>query len=357
MDTRSRIEKLRREFSDLEVDGFLVSSPDNRLYLSGFTGSNGQLLITASEAALVTDFRYVEQAGSESPSFRVHQTQRGTPWLPGLVAELGIRTLGFEADDMTVAAHGTLVEELDEADPPVEASLEPTTGVVEQIRATKSPDELELIERAVAIADLAMETVAAAITPGMTEKQVAELIEFEVKRLGAEGPSFESIVAAGRNGALPHHRAGNTVIEQGDGVVIDMGANYLGYCSDLTRTHLMGEPDERFRPVYGIVLSAQMAAIEGARPGMTGEEIDTIARAVIKDAGYEDEFGHGLGHGVGLAVHERPMVVPTSEDVIEDGMVFTIEPGIYISGWGGVRIEDIVVMENGRARVLTKSPK
>ena len=178
-----------------------------------------------------------------------------------------------------------------------------------------------------------------------------------MRGLGAGGPAFDTIVAAGANGALPHHRADDTAVQRGDAVVIDMGANYMGYRSDLTRTFAVGGSDDTFEAIYAIVLRAQEAAIRGARPGMTGEEIDWIARAVITDAGYGEEFGHGLGHGVGLAVHERPMVVPKSEDIVENGMIFTVEPGIYISGWGGVRIEDVVVMENGRARVLTGTAK
>ena len=192
----------------------------------------------------------------------------------------------------------------------------------------------------------------------MTERDISWALHLRMRELGAEGPGFDTIVAAGPNGALPHHRADDTPVRAGDGLVIDMGANFDGYRSDLTRTFVVGaEPSDKFREIYGIVLNAQLAAIDAAEPGMTGEELDDVARQVIADAGYGDEFGHGLGHGVGLAIHERPMVVPTSEDEIEDGMVFTIEPGIYIPGWGGVRIEDIVVMEGGRAKPLTGSPK
>ena len=216
---------------------------------------------------------------------------------------------------------------------------------------------MALIETAVEIADRAMASVAARIKPGMTEARIAWELEVEMRGMGAEGPAFDIIVGTGANGALPHHRADDTVVRRGDAVVIDMGANYEGYNSDLTRTFYVGEPDDEFMEIYSIVLQAQETAIREVRPGMMGKEVDEIARKVIEGAGYGEEFGHGLGHGVGLAVHERPMAVPTSEDVIEDGMVFTIEPGIYIPGWGGVRIEDIVAMEDGRARVLTGSPK
>ena len=357
MSVPDRIARLRAQFAELEVDGFLVSAPENRRYLSGFTGTSGYLLITQSEAALATDFRYIEQAESESPYYRVHRTRGGTGWLPEVLSELGVDTLAIEADHMTVSAHSALTTALEESENAADVLVEETSGVVAGVRAVKDASELAIIERAVEIADLAMASVASRIEPGMTEAQIAWGLEMEMRRLGAEGAAFDIIVGAGPNGALPHHRADDSVVRPGDPVVIDMGASYEGYNSDLTRTFYTGRPDDEFLAIYSIVLQAQETAIREVRPGMTGQEVDEIARAVIEEAGYGEEFGHGLGHGVGLAVHERPMVVPTSEDVIEDGMVFTIEPGIYISGWGGVRIEDIVVMENGRARILTGSPK
>ncbi len=356
MNFLDRLARLRSEMADLEVDAFLVSDPLNRLYLSGFTGSSGYLLITQTDAVLATDFRYVEQAANESPSYMVHRTRSGEPWLPEVAARLGVRTLGFEADYVSVNAHAKFTASLEESDDTGDVHLEPTSGVVEVVRGVKDAEELALIKRAVNIAHSAMAAASSVLKPGITEKQIAWRIERELRRLGAEGPAFDIIVAAGPNGALPHHRADDTVVKNGDAVVIDMGALYRGYRSDMTRTFSVGEPDDKFSSIYGIVLRAQRAAIAGAKPGMTGKDIDSIARDFISEAGYGDEFGHGLGHGVGLAVHERPMIVPTSEDVIEDGMVFTVEPGIYVSGWGGVRIEDMVVMENGRARVLTGSP-
>ena len=357
MSAENRLARLRSEMADLEIDGFLVSAPENRLYLSGFTGSSGHLIITESEAALATDFRYVEQAESESPNYSVRRTKGGTGWIPDTLAELGIESLAIEADYMTVASLSALTSALDGSEKTPDVRIEETVGVIERIRAVKDANELVALEKAVAIADLALASVAPSIEPGLTEAQIAWKLELEMRRLGAEGAAFDIIVGAGANGALPHHRADDTVLRTGDSVVIDMGANYRGYCSDLTRTFYVGRPDDEFLSIYSIVLQAQETAIREVRPGMTGEDVDKIARRVIEESGYGDEFGHGLGHGVGLAVHERPMVVPTSEDVIEDGMVFTIEPGIYISGWGGVRIEDIVIMENGRARILTGSPK
>ena len=357
MSIPDRIAKLRSEMVDLEVDGFLVSAPENRRYLSGFTGSSGYLLITGSDAVLATDFRYVEQAHAESPFYRIHRTRGGIGWMPDILSELGVGKLAIEADNMTVSFCSALESALAESDDASDVKLEETVGVVPGVRAVKDSYELAIIEKAVEIADKAMASVASRIEPGMTEAQIAWDLEMEMRKLGAEGPAFDIIVGAGPNGALPHHRADDSVVRQGDPVVIDMGASCDGYNSDLTRTFYIGSPDEEFLSIYSIVLQAQETAIREVRPGMTGKDVDEIARTVIEESGYGEEFGHGLGHGVGLAVHERPMVVPTSEDVIEDGMIFTVEPGIYISGWGGVRIEDIVVMENGRARILTGSPK
>ena len=355
--TSRRLSRLREKMAEQDLDGFLVSAPANRRYLSGFTGSNGYLVVTASDAILATDFRYIEQAQTESPGFEVRHLRGGEPWFPGVADEMGLSRVGFESDDMSVTAFSRLLRDVDKSDHDLRLQFEETAGVIEWIRAVKDDSEIEALDRAVQIADKAMARMREEIRVGMTEREVAWELHKEMRSLGAEGPSFDTIVAVGPNAALPHHRADDTVVREGEPVVIDMGANYQGYCSDLTRSFVVGNQDDTFQHIYAIVLQAQQAAIEAARPGMTGEEIDSVAREVITDAGYGDEFGHGLGHGVGLVIHERPMVVPRSQDVVDDGMVFTIEPGIYISGWGGIRIEDIVVMENGRARPLTRSPK
>lgn len=358
MNFRRRIDSLRAEMPGAEVDAMLVSAPANRRYLSGFSGSNGSLLITQTDAVLATDFRYLEQAASESPDFRIHKIEGGKAWLPPLLAELGARKIGVEAGHVTLAAHQKILKELEESEEVSGIALEPTSGIVEGIRAVKDEDELALIAEAVRIADLAMGAVGPNLQPGMTERGVAWELESEMRRLGADGPAFDTIVGAGANGALPHHRADDTILQRGDPVVIDMGAEYKGYRSDLTRTFAVGgDADAKFERVYEIVLRAQKAAIEAARPGMSAKDLDGVAREVIQTAGYGEEFGHGLGHGVGLDIHERPMITPASDDEIADGMIFTIEPGIYISGWGGVRIEDIAAMQNGRAHPLTAAPK
>ena len=357
MSSKHRLKKLRERLLEKGLDALLVSAPENRRYLSGFSGSAGYLLITRDEAVLATDFRYVEQGGRQAPNFRVKRIAGGPGWFPKLASEMGIGRAGFESQDMTVAALSTLEKAIAEAGLSSRLELVETTEVVEKLRAFKDEEELRLLTRAVEIADEALQQVAPAVVPGTTEREVAWELEKAMRERGADGASFDTIVAAGPDGALPHHRAGDKVIERGEAVVIDMGVVYQGYCSDLTRTLFVGEPDDAFRRVYETVLRAQLEAEERVRAGMSGQQTDAVARDIIAEAGYGDNFGHSLGHGVGLAVHELPGVGPRSEEPLEDGMVFTIEPGIYLPGWGGVRIEDMVVLEKGRARVLSRAPK
>ena len=354
---KARLDKIRTGFEEAGVDALMVSSGENRRYLSGFTGSAGSLFITASDAVLATDFRYVEQAGQQCPDFRVHRMRGGADWLTGLLGELGINRLGFESQHVTVASHSGILKAIGEADPSLDVSLVATSGLVEELRAVKDADELAILTTAIDIADQAFAQVAPNIRPGHTEVEVAWMLEKAMRELGAESISFETIVAAGPNAALPHHRPADVPILEGQPLIIDMGAKYQGYCSDLSRTICVGQHDDTFRKVYDTVLGAQLTAIATVEKGMSAGDADGLARAVIEEAGYGDNFGHSLGHGVGLAVHELPGVGPSSTMTLEDAMAFTIEPGIYITGWGGVRIEDVVVLENGRARVISKAPK
>ncbi|MCH8235351.1 MAG: aminopeptidase P family protein [Chloroflexi bacterium] len=353
-----RIGKLRSRFEELKIDAILVTDDENRRYLSGFVGTAGYLFITQNGAVLATDSRYTEQAGDQAPDYRVDRITGRLEWLPALAAEFGVKRLGFEADNVTVH----LLERFKAANSESENGakgfeLVPTTGVPLGLRAFKDADELALLQRSIDIADHAFSAVAETIRVGDTEEEIAWRIEVAVREQGAESLSFPTIVGSGPNAALPHHRAGEREVREGEPIVIDMGARYRGYCSDLTRTVVVGEPDEQFKKVYDTVLAAQLTAIESVESGMTGAEADNLARTVINEAGYGELFGHSLGHGIGLEVHEAPWVASRVEDKLEDGMTFTIEPGIYISGWGGVRIEDIVVLENGRARVLSHAPK
>jgi|TARA_B100000959_G_scaffold280230_1_gene341696 Xaa-Pro aminopeptidase len=353
-----RVDNLRSKFEELGVDAMLVTDDENRRYLSGFVGTAGYLFITQDGAVLATDSRYTEQAGHQAPGYRVDRITGQFDWMPGLISEFGIKRLGFESDNVTVQ----LLDRFKAATAGSEngaAHLElvPTAGVPLGLRAFKDADELALLQRSIDIADHAFTEVAKTISAGDTEDEIAWRIEVAVREQGAESLSFPTIVGSGPNAALPHHRAGERKIQEGESIVIDMGARYRGYCSDLTRTVVVGKPDDQFKKVYDTVLAAQLTAVESVEVGMTGADADNLARAVIVEAGFGEQFGHSLGHGVGLEVHEAPWVASRVDTKLEAGMTFTIEPGIYISGWGGVRIEDVVVLENGRARVLSHAPK
>lgn len=355
MSHADRIERLRARFEDKNIDSFLVTSTENRAYFSGFRGTAGYLWITPKDALLGTDSRYTEQATAQAPDYTVVRITSGLDWIEEAAASAASERIGIEDGDMSVSMFNALKERFSKRDPVPE--LIPTGSMATQLRAVKEPSELVVMQRAIDLADGAMEAVGARLRPGMTERDVAWDMERTMRELGADGLSFETIVASGPNGAKAHHHPTDRKLEVGDGVVVDMGALYDGYCSDITRTFVLGKASEKFRKVYDTVLAAQETAAATARAGMTGGEIDGLARAVIVDAGYGDSFGHSLGHGIGIAVHELPGVGPKSEGAVEDGMVFSIEPGIYLTGWGGVRIEDLVLMENGKPRVLTHAHK
>lgn len=354
----NRLARLRTLLDARGLDALLVTQEHNRRYLSGFTGSNGTLLISQDEAYLATDFRYWEQAEQQAVGFTVLRAPRLlSEWFGGFVAPYGGKRVGFEAAHVSVATHREFRELISTLPAGQRPELVPVTGVVEELRQIKEREEIVALERAVALGDAAFAHVAARVEPGWTERQVAWEIEKYIREHGGDGVSFPTIVAGGPWGAMPHARARDAVLQQGEGVVIDMGALLDGYCSDMTRTIFLGEPDGQFRAIYDIVLTAQLTAEELIEAGMTGDVAHRLAHRVIEQAGYGEAFGHGLGHGIGLQVHEAPWLRPTSTDTLRDGMVFSVEPGIYLSGWGGVRIEDLVVLENGRCRVLTKAPK
>jgi Xaa-Pro aminopeptidase len=364
-----RLTRLRAKLEENGLGGIFISAPAedtsktvgaNRRYLSGFTGSMGHLLITPEAAFIAVDFRYYEQAENESPHFQ--QFKANGPmatWLKDFLAKgnLGGKKLGFEAHGISYATYRSLrtaIGELAESDRP---ELTPTEHLVESLRVIKEPAEIEALQAAVTLGDQAFEHVAARVEPGWTEKQIAWEIEKYVREHGGEGMSFETIVAAGPHGSLPHAQPREVAVKSGDGVVIDMGVKLDGYVSDLTRTIVIGKPDDQFRKIYDIVLGAQLTAEELVRPGMTGNEAHMLAHRFIEEAGYGESFGHGLGHGVGLQVHEPPRVGRTSDDRLEDGMVFTIEPGIYLPGWGGVRIEDQGYLKDGRYVSMSRASK
>ena len=354
---KERVARLASQLPERELDAILISAPENRRYLSGFTGSAGYLLVTSQRQVLFTDSRYIEQAGNQSPHFEVIQTQPGLGWLMDALKETGVRRVGFESDNMTVAYYNRVLDAIKEEEDLGGTSLIATSGITGELRVLKDMDELAQLQKAIDASDRAMEAVCPTIEAGMTEKEVAWRMEVAMREFGADNLSFDTIVAAGPNGAMAHHRPGDSVIQAGEPIVIDMGAQVNGYCSDITRTVVVGDPDETFHKIYNIVLGAQLTAINTVRPGLTGEECDALSRDVIAGAGYGDNFGHSLGHGVGLAVHENPRVGPRAEDVLKPDMVFTIEPGIYLPGWGGVRIEDIVILGAEGATPLSKAGK
>ena len=355
--------------AEVELDGLLVSSPvedtfgdvgANRRYLSGFTGSVGYLLITQEAAFIAVDFRYREQAQREAAGFTPFAASGPLPdWFASLVseAELAGKRLGFQGGDITFASYQTIAKAVKDMPASQRPKLLTAPPLVEQLRAIKDADELAAIQQAVDLADEAFVAIAERIEPGWTEAQAAWEIEKHIREHGGEGVSFEIIVAAGPWAAMPHARPRDEKIRKGEPIIIDMGVRLGGYCSDLSRTLFLGQPDEQFGKIYDIVLTAQLTAEALIAKDMTGEQAHLLAQNVIDETGYGENFGHGLGHGVGLQIHEAPRLARTSKDVLAGGMVFTIEPGIYISGWGGVRIEDMVVLEDGRARVLTKAPK
>jgi len=355
----ARLSALRQKMAGQKLDAMLVTQAENRRYLSGFTGSAGYLCITATQAHLATDSRYWEQVGQQAADFTLARIEAGksNQLFADLVRAAGATRVGYEAGDLTVATYRELQKALRPDRARALARLVPTKGLVEGLRAIKDAAELARIERAVALGDAAFAYGVQRMKPGLTEKQAAWEIERYLREHGAEGVAFELIVASGPNGALPHARPSDRVIQAGEPIVIDMGCRVDGYNSDLTRTIVLGEPGEKFRAVYAIVLQAQLAAEAALRAGPKGKEIDAVARQIIVDAGYGEYFGHGLGHGVGLAVHEEPGLGKLGEKPLQPNMVCTIEPGIYLPGEFGVRIEDMAVVTADGCRVLTKAKK
>ena len=353
-----RLERLRARLEEHGLDAVLITNAENRRYLSGFSGSAGTLLITPAEAVIATDFRYYEQAEQQAPEYRLFRV--GGPmaeWFHEFLAGLGGKKLGFEAADVTYDGYRAYVKAIDKLPAGDRPKLTATTGLVEGLRVVKDAEELTALQRAIDLGDAAMAHVQRLVEPGWTEKRVAWEIERYIREHGGDALSFPTIVAGGPHAALAHAQPRDRALQAGEMVVIDMGCQVDGYMSDLTRTIFLGEPDDQFRRIYDIVAAAQRTAIETIEAGMTGDQGHMLAQAVIEEAGYGDAFGHGLGHGIGLQVHEAPRVARTSPDVLRDGMVFSIEPGIYLSGWGGVRIEDLGVLENGKVRLLSHAPR
>lgn len=348
----NRVNKLRERLDAEGLDAILVTSGFNRRYLSGFTGSSAYLLITSEKAYLLTDFRYIQQAEEQAPDFEIIRHQGSLSEEVGKqLQKMQVHTIGFEKQHVTYA----LYEELQRR--ATEVKWVPVEGLMEKLRLIKSMEELSTIQKACQIADDAFQHILGYIKPGVAEKEVAIELEFKMRKLGAQGPSFDTIIASGERGALPHGVASDKIIRSGELVTLDFGAYYEGYVSDITRTVAVGEPTEKMKEVYEIVRMAQENGVAKVKSGMSGKEADALTRDLIRDAGYGEYFGHSTGHGIGLEVHEGPGLSSKSDVVLKPGMIVTVEPGIYLPNVGGVRIEDDVVLTDNGCEILTKSPK
>jgi Xaa-Pro aminopeptidase len=335
----SRISQFKKAYRTLDLDGFLVTHPVNRNYLSHFTGSSGYLVFSLKNTWFLTDSRYTTQARQEvKDAVLVLQTRSPLSHITELVQKGRVRRLGFEAAHVTVDLHNSLAKALPKV------KLVPTTGLIEGQRIVKDPDEKAVMRRAAAIADHTFAHILGRIRPGVRERELAAEMEHAMRLEGASGPSFDTIVASGWRAALPHGIASDKKIAKGDLVVLDFGCIYKHYCSDMTRTVSVGRPSAEQKKVYAIVQQAQASASAWVKEGRTCGEVDLKARDAIKAAGYGDYFGHGLGHGVGMEVHEEPRLGPKAPLSLKPGMAVTVEPGIYLPGKFGVRIEDLLLV-------------
>lgn len=346
-----RVEKLRKKMQEENLDSFLITSPYNLRYLTNFTGTTGLAVITLEKAFFITDFRYTEQAAAQAQGFEIIKNVGPIfEEVADLVQKEGLRELGFEETTVSFLEYSVLEEIID-------AQLIPISGMIEELREIKDEEEIAIIEKACSISDLAYDHILKMIQPGMTEIEVANQLDFYMRSLGASGVSFETIVASGLRSAMPHGVASKKIIEQGDLITIDFGCYYEGYVSDMTRTFAIGDPGEQLKEIYQIVLEAQLAVLEVAKPGVTGKQLDAVARDYITKHGYGEAFGHSTGHGIGLEIHEGPNVSVRAEKQFVPGNIITDEPGIYLPGIGGVRIEDDLLITSDGNRVLTHSPK
>ncbi|MGN7387808.1 M24 family metallopeptidase [Sporosarcina sp. SAFN-015] len=346
-----KLAKLREALKENGLDALLVTNPYNRRYVTGFTGSAGVAVVSAEDAVFITDFRYTEQAAEQVQGFRIVKHEKTIiEEVANQVEQMKIKTLGFEKDNVSFGTYELYNDKVD-------AELKAVSGIVEKLRMVKNADEIEILKQAAKIADDAFAHICTFIKPGVTELEVSNELEMFMRKQGATSSSFDIIVASGERGALPHGVASDKVIQSGELVTLDFGALYNGYISDITRTVAVGKPSEKMKEIYEVTLAAQELALEKIKSGMTGIEADAIARNYIKSKGYEDAFGHSTGHGIGLEVHEGPALSFRSETVLVPNMIVTVEPGIYLPGIGGVRIEDdIIITEDGNVR-LTHSPK
>ncbi len=344
------LQALRQAIKDHEFESVLITKPENRRYVSGFSGTSAFVLVTEQHAYVITDFRYKDQAARECQGFEILLTSNDKT-VYDVISELNLSRIAYEDGFMTVRDFNTYKNELHQI------QFCEMGQLLEKLRICKMDFEIQKLRKSAKIADLAFDHIIEFIKPGMKEREVALELEMFMKHQGATALSFDIIVASGWRSSMPHGRASDKRIETGDFVTMDFGCILDGYCSDMTRTVVVGEASEKQKEIYNIVLRAQEEALRTIRPGIRGKDADQVARDIITEAGYGEYFGHGLGHGVGLEVHEDPRLSPIGEIILEKNMVVTDEPGIYIPEFGGVRIEDLVVVtENGCER-LSNAPK
>ena len=348
----NRINAVRRLLNEASLDALVVMNPENRHYLSGFTGTSGILFINASRAVLLTDFRYQEQAAMECPAYEIITfTGTFTEKLVEIISQSKTANLACEGDFITHKQFLTMEKNLENI------NLQPVNEFVEGLRLVKEDSEINSISYAVKLADDAFQNILSFIKPGISEKEVALELEFFMRRAGAEKAAFTFIVASGTRSSLPHGVASEKIIQPEDLITMDFGAVYHGYHSDITRTVVIGTPTFKQSEIYHIVLEAQTAALAAVQSGVKACDVDKAARDIITSHGYGENFGHSTGHGLGLNIHENPRLAAKSDTILQTGMVVTIEPGIYIPDWGGVRIEDTIVVEDKGCKILTQSPK
>ena len=347
----TRLDKLRTEMIDKGLDALLVTSPYNLRYVSNFTGTTGLAVITLKKAYFVTDFRYTQQAAKQAQGFEIVQNF-GSIYdeVSRIVTKDNLNTLGFEENFITFRIYELLKEM-------IPCELVPVAGLIEELREVKDENEIATIRKACEIADSAFKFILGEIKTGMTEIEVANKLDFHMRSLGATGVSFDTIVASGVRSAMPHGVASEKRIEMGDMITLDFGCYYQGYVSDMTRTFAIGDPGQKLKDIHQLVLDAQLMVNEAAKPGITGVELDAVARNYFAKYGYADAFGHSTGHGIGLEVHEGPNVSRLAEKAFVPGNVITNEPGLYFRDLGGVRIEDDLVITETGNEVLVHSPK
>jgi len=346
------LSELKKKLKEDGVDGFLVTSEVNIRYVANFTGNESILLITPGLDYLFTDFRYTEQAHQDVPWAKVVVRKVSLmKTICGKLNRLNIRKLYVESSHLTFSQYNEIKEYTKRI------KLVPSKGIIEYYRGLKTQEEVEKIQKAIVVAEKAYLSLKKRIQTGVSEKYLADMLEFEIRKQGGQRSSFETICAAGSHASQPHARATDRKIQENEVVLVDWGATVQSYKSDLTRVVFKDRISRKFERIYQIVLDAQRLAIERVKPGVMAKQVDCAARSYIESKGYGECFGHGLGHGVGLEVHEYPVINKRSKEVLEAGMVFTVEPGIYIPGWGGIRIEDIVLVTKDGCNVLSQLPK